>query len=64
MLPDTTVLKIVKDFMAKLSGEAPGEKLQNNVSLENEPAQTQTALTDTSPSAVMSESQVQIPLKP
>ena len=60
MQPDTTVLKIVKDVSAKLSREAPGEQLQNNVSLENEPAQTQPALTDASLSAVMSESQIQV----
>ena len=60
MQPDTTALKIANDVAARLSGEAPDEQLQNNVSLENGPAQTQPALTDASPSAVTSESQVQV----
>ena len=64
MQPDTTVLKIAKDVAAKLSGEAPGETLQNNAILENEPAQTQPALTDASPyavdSAVASKNQIQV----
>ena len=60
MQPGTTALKISNDVTARLSGEAPSEQLPNNVSLENGPAQTQPALTDASPSAVTSASQVQV----
>ena len=60
MQPDTTVLKIAKDVMAKLSGGAPGEQLQNNVNPENEPVQTQPTLSDSPSSAVMSESHIQV----
>jgi len=60
MQPDTTALKIANDVAARLSGEAPGEQLQNNVSLENGPAQAQPTLADASLSGVTSENQVQV----
>ena len=60
MQPDTTALKIANDVTAKLSGEASREQLQNDVTPENGPAQTEPALTDASLSAVTSESQVQV----
>ena len=60
MQPDTTALKIANDVVAKLSGEAPGDQLQNNVILGNGPVQAQPALTDAPLSTVTSESQVQV----
>ena len=60
MQPDTTPLKIANDVVARLSGGAAGDQLQNNVILENGPAQTQPALTDAPLSAVTTENQVQV----
>ena len=60
MQPDTTALKIANDVTARLSGGVPGEQLQNNVTLENAPAQIQPGLTDAALSTVTSESQIQV----
>ena len=59
MQPDTTALKIARDLAAMLSGNTPSEQLQNSEIQENGPVQTQ-QIFDASPSAITSESQVQV----
>ena len=59
MQPDTTPLKLGKDITAKLIGRASSNQTQNTKNQDDGPAQAQT-LTDTSLSAITSESQVQV----
>lgn len=59
MQPDTTALKLARDLAAMLSSDAQSEQLQNSEIQENGPVQTQAVL-DASPSAITSESHVQV----